>query len=138
MGYYLDISNSEYSAKGVAEQNRMNGVTGHTMLGLLAMNLVPQAIGTIGNLLGGNGENSSTTVDNSNSAEETDKTLEYGRQQKEYNKAYMNYKANPTNETASALKKAFENLDNNFNGYSRMKDQYKGVEAEVKNLTKKS
>lgn len=135
MGFYLDISNSEYSAKGVAEQNRMNGVTGHTLFGVLATNLAPQLICSIGNILGGGSKEA--TVDTSNSAEETDKTLEYGRQQKEYNKAYMEYKANPTNKTASALKKAFENLDNNFNGYSRMKDQYKGVEAEVKKLTKK-
>lgn len=136
MGLYLDLSNSDYSAKGIAQQNRLNGVTGHTALGSILANLGPSIFTGILETI----ENSSksNTYNNTSSSEETEKTLEYGQQQKKYNNAYMKYKAEPNNANALALKKAFENVDEKFNGYSRIKSQYKNIESDVEKNIKKS
>lgn len=71
MGYYTDISNSEYAAKDVALQNRMNGVNGHTAFGVAAATLAPQLLTlTIGKILNGTEKEGKGGVDNETSSED--------------------------------------------------------------------
>ena len=55
MGYYTEISkSSKYRAEDTALYNRMNGVSGHTALGVIGSQLAPQLLQlTIGKILSG-------------------------------------------------------------------------------------
>ena len=48
MGYYTEISNNkEYAAKDVALYNRMNGVSGHTVAGVVLSQTLPSIFMTL-------------------------------------------------------------------------------------------
>lgn len=110
MGYYNDISNSQYAAKDTALANRLNGVNGHTFLGAFLTGYVNNFL-YIGQQLAGSG-NSNDTV--SGPAPETDTSATRTRitNQSTFNKALVAFNKNPNQANAKALQDAYRNCDN--------------------------
>lgn len=68
MGYYTDYSkSSKYKAEDTALYNRLNGVSGHTALGVIGSQLAPQLLQlTIGKLLSGSEKTDSNEKETQN------------------------------------------------------------------------
>lgn len=89
MGYFTDISNSEYSAKDTALQNRMNGVTGHNPWAIFCLDATFQ----LKNFFTEMSSNSNANVKEENADENwASNSL---NSIKEYNKLYKKYNDNP-------------------------------------------
>lgn len=112
MGHYVDISNSQYSAKDTALQNRLNGVSGHTILGAT---LSSNALGIFSFVTSfaeknnSSGDATGPDVNQNYSAEETkDK-------QHSFNEARTAFNANQNADTVKALFAAYESSPTNVN-----------------------
>lgn len=112
MGYYTEISNSQYSAKDTALQNRLNGVNGHTILGATLASNATGIFGLITSFVGNsNSSNDATGPDvdqNYTAGEEKEK-------QHTFNEARTAFIAKPSADTVKVLFEAYEKNPSNIN-----------------------
>ena len=107
MGYYTDISKSEYAAKDTALYNRLNGVSGHTVAGVIATQLAPQLLQfTIGKILSGSDKTENET-NTSNSSEQTKRE----ELQKKLDEALKEIGADNENQINEAVSKVQDERD---------------------------
>lgn len=90
MGYYNDISNSEYAAKDTALANRLNGVSGHNPWGVLALNAGMQLTNYFTNAASKGDANVPEEKADDNWASNTTSYI------KEYNNLRIKFQKNPT------------------------------------------
>ena len=107
MGYYTDISNSQYAAKDTALYNRLNGVSGHTFLGTFLVSNTTNIFGMAAQLIGGNGSSNGDVTGAEPETDTTD-TNASSKHISNFTAAMKAFGQNPTKETAQALKKAYE------------------------------
>lgn len=105
MGYYTDISNSQYAAQDTALQNRLNGVNGHTVLGAVLSSNATGIFGLVTSFVEKSGKESDATgpdIDPNYTAE-----AEAGKQ-RSFNEARTAFNATPNKTTAKALQEAYD------------------------------
>ncbi len=127
MGHYIDNSKNNLF-QDTALQNRLNGAS-HTMLGTFLVRNTTQLLdfGTsIFNAISSNNNDSTGTV---STQEETCDIQKETELQSKYNKAVAAFQKKPTKETATALKEAYNNIDNKK---SSIINSYKMHEAKIK------
>ena len=125
MGYYTEISNSQYAAKDTALYNRLNGVNGHTFLGTFLVSNTTNIFGMAAQAIGNNGsEKGDVTVDTDASSKNISN----------FTAAMKAFGKNPTKETAQALKKAYEADSEN----PTIKRYWKNYESKVNEKLKEA
>jgi len=106
MGYYTEISNSQYAAKDTALQNRLNGVQGHTLLGVMLSSNATGIFGLATSFMGqGNNSGNDVTgpdIDSNYTAEAE------AKKQHSFNEARTAFNATPNQTTAKALQEAYD------------------------------
>ena len=132
MGYYTEISKSEYAAKDVALYNRMNGVSGHTVAGVVATQVAPQLLQfTIGRILSGSEKNENET-NTGNSSENTERT----RLQKELKSVLKDIGVEHEKDIETKIAEVRTEGQNNIAKAQENVNQYKTVEqydADIEN-----
>lgn len=132
MGYYTEISKSEYAAKDVALYNRMNGVSGHTVAGVVATQVAPQLLQfTIGRILSGSEKNENET-NTGNSSENTERT----RLQKELKSALKDIGVDHEKDIETKIAEVRTEGQNNIAKAQENVNKYKTVEqydADIEN-----
>ncbi len=111
MGYYTELSSSQYAAKDTALYNRMNGVTNHSMLGAIlssnTMNIFSMATSFAGNPKpDGDVVGPDVNTENYDAAETQNKVGNFSD-------AMHAFVQNKNKDTAKALKEAYEADPNN-------------------------
>lgn len=122
----------EYSQQklftGTAQQNRLNGVQGHTMLGVfLAGNATNIAFGIGGLLAGSDNESSNDIIGSANTQEETEDITQDNHTMAEFRTAYDAFIKSPTAENAKKLKNLYEDTKDKgtFKSYARLYESHK-------------
>lgn len=133
MGYYRDISNSQYAAKDTALYNRMNGVSGHTFLGAFLVSNTTNIFGMAAQIIGGNGSQKGD-VTGSEPESNTTNTNERSKHISDFTAAMKTFGENPTKENAQALKNAY-NADPKD---PTIKRYWKNYESKVNDKLKES
>ena len=136
MGY---VENSQQKLfTGTALQNRLNGVQGHTMLGVLLAGNATNIVSGIGNILAGSDKSSNDVIGTAAVQDETDNFNETSGVKSKFNQAFNNFTKNPSQETAQALKDIFENNIKDNSSYHRQENSYNVIKARVDALLDKS
>lgn len=113
MGYYNDISNSQYAAKDTALANRLNGVNGHTFLGTFLVGNVNNFL-YIGQQLAGNGK-SNESVSGPAPEVNTSASEERKNNAKNFRIALETFNKTPNKDNATALQNALKLCNNATN-----------------------
>ena len=136
MGLYKDYSQQKLFT-GTALQNRLNGVQGHTMLGvLLAGNADKLAFG-IGNMLAGSDNKSSNDVIGSaNTQEETEDITQDNHTMADFRTAYDAFIKSPTTDNAKKLKNLYDDTKGKgaFKSYAKL---YESHQKEIEDVLRK-
>lgn len=136
MGY---VENSQQKLfTDTALQNRLNGVQGHTMLGLLLAGNATNIVSGIGNILAGGDKSSNDVIGTAAVQDETDNFNETSGVKSKFNQAFNNFTKNPSQETAKVLKEIFENNIKGNSSYHRQENSYNVIKARVDALLDKS
>lgn len=101
MGYYNDISNSEYAAKDTALANRLNGVSGHNPWAVLGLNATMQLTNYFTNASSNGNANVPEEKADDNWASNTTSSI------KQYNKLLTKFKSNSTQENWNKLEQYY-------------------------------
>lgn len=104
MGYYTEISNSQYAAKDTALYNRLNGVNGHTFLGTFLVSNTTNIFGMAAQAIGNNGSEKGDVTGPETETDTVD-TDASSKNISNFTAAMKAFGKNPTKETAQALKK---------------------------------
>lgn len=129
MGLYKDYSQQKLFTD-TALQNRLNGVQGHTMLGVLLAGNATN-IADIGNILAGGEKSSNDVIGTAAVQDETDNFNETSGVKSKFNQAFNNFTKKPNATTAQALKDIFdENIQGN-SSYHKQENSYKVIKARV-------
>ena len=107
MGYYTEISNSQYAAKDTALYNRLNGVNGHTFLGTFLVSNTTNIFGMAAQAIGNNWSEKGDVTGPETETDTVD-TDASSKNISNFTAAMKAFGKNPTKETAQALKKAYE------------------------------
>ena len=110
MGYYTEISKSEYSAQDTALYNRMNGVSGHTTAGVVLAQAVPSIFMSLTTKIA-----ERQSAKENNETENTSEDAERTRLQKELSKALKDIGADSEKDINSALETATNNRNTAVN-----------------------
>ena len=129
MGYYTEISDSQYSAKDTALQNRLNGVNGHTILGATLSSNVMGIFGMVTSFAGNNNDAGNDVI-GKDVVTETFDTQASSHNVNKFTDAMLAFNKNQNEETAKALQDAY-NADPNNATISRYYPKYK---ADVEKL----
>lgn len=134
MGY---VENSQQKLfTGTALQNRLNGVQGDTMLGVLLAGNATNIVSGIGNILAGGDKSSNDVIGTAAVQDETDSFNEKSGVKSKFNKAFNNFTKKPNATTAQALKDIFdENIQGN-SSYHRQENSYNVIKARVEEQLK--
>lgn len=128
MANYIDNSKNNLF-QNTALQNRLNGVSGQTMLGTFLVGNATQLLdfGTsVFNAISSNNDDSTGTVSTQDETCDIQKETE---QHSKYNKAVTAFLKNPNRATATALQDAYNNIDNKK---SSIINSYKMHESKIK------
>lgn len=125
MGLYKDYSQQKLFT-GTAQQNRLNGVQGHTMLAVLAGNAT-NIVSGIGNLLAGGDKSSNDIIGSDNTQEETEDITQDNHTMADFRTAYDAFIKSPTTDNAKKLKKLYEDTRDKgtFKSYARLYESHK-------------
>lgn len=136
MGY---VENSQQKLfTGTALQNRLNGVQGHTMLGVLLAGNATNIVSGIGNILAGGDKSSNDVIGTAAVQDETDNFNETSGVKSKFNQAFNNFTKKPNATTAQALKDIFENNIKDNSSYHRQEKSYNLIMPRVDALLDKS
>ncbi len=129
MGYYTEISNSEYAAKDTALINRMQGNDSHSIVGAMlatnATNILGAGLTIFGKL---------TAKDTVPEEENPDSTEERTSNTAKFNDLRREFKNHPSQETARELQEFYtENSSDNT-----IHNGYKILQKDVEEYLKKS
>ena len=130
----------EYSQQklftGTAQQNRLNGVQGHTMLGVLLAGNATNIVSGIGNMLAGNNKSSNDVIGSANTQEETEDITQDNNTMADFRTAYDAFIKSPTTENAKKLKNLYEETKDKgtFKSYARL---YESHQKEIDDALKK-
>ena len=123
MGYYTEISKSEYSAQDTALYNRMNGVSGHTTAGVVLAQEVPCIFMSLTTKIAEH-----QSAKENNETENTSEDAERKRLQKELRKALKDIGASDENDINEAVTRAQDARD------TAIAEQQKKGNTEVQNV----
>ena len=140
MGLYKDYSQQKLFTD-TALQNRLNGVQGHTIFGVLLAGNATNIVSGIGNILAGGEKSSNDVIGTVAVQDETDNFNETSGVKSKFNQAFNNFTKKPSQETAKVLKEIFENNIKDNSSYHRQENSYKVIKARVDallNTSKKS
>ena len=101
MGYYNDISNSQYAAKDTALANRLNGVSNHNPWAVIGTNAGLQLVNYFSDVSSKGNANVPEEKADENWASNTTSSI------KEYNKLIRKFKSDPTKENWEKLEKYY-------------------------------
>ncbi len=120
MGYYTEISKSStYRAENTAYYNRMNGVSGHTTLGVVGSQLAPQLLEfTIGKILSG-----SEKKENEKQTDVSEDT-QRAELQKQLKSVLKELGVDSEKGISAAVSKAQEEHDANIKAYQDVVDEF--------------
>lgn len=136
MGY---VENSQQKLfTGTALQNRLNGVQGHTIFGVLLAGNATNIVSGIGNILAGGDKSSNDVIGTAAVQDETDNFNETSGVKSKFNQAFNNFTKKPSQETAKVLKEIFENNIKDNSSYHRQENSYKVIKARVEEQLKNS
>lgn len=126
MGYLSDIHDSSSAAKDVALYNRLNGKYNNhqTILGTFLATNSTSLFCTVAGWFSGDGSDNKD-VTGPDAATEQDNFDKSSALVSAFNKAHTAYNANPSVETANALKNAYDKLDENSKTKRTISDGYK-------------
>ncbi len=137
MGLYKDYSQQKLFT-GTALQNRLNGVQGHTMLGVLLAGNATNIVSGIGNILAGSDKSSNDVIGTAAVQDETDNFNKTSGVKSKFNQAFNNFTKKPNATTAQALKDIFENNIKDNSCYHRQEKSYNLIMPRVDALLDKS
>ena len=123
MGYYTEISKSEYSAQDTALYNRMNGVSGHTTAGVVLAQAVPSIFMSLTTKIAEH-QSAKENGETENTSEDAERT----RLQKELRKALKDIGASDENDINEAVTRAQDARD------TAIAEQQKKGNTEVQNV----
>jgi len=126
MGYYTEISNSQYAAKDTALQNRLNGVQGHTLLGVMLSSNATGIFGLVTSFAG----NSNSDVTGPDVEVDTTDINKSSANIATFTAAMKAFGKTPSKENAQALQNAY-NADPKNPTIARLYNNYK---ADVEKL----
>ena len=135
MGY---VENSQQKLfTGTALQNRLNGVQGHTMLGVLLAGNATNIVSGIGNLLAGGDKSSNDIIGSANTQEETEDITQDNHTMADFRTAYDAFIKSPTPENAKKLKNLYKDTKDKgtFKSYARLYESHK---TEINNALQKT
>lgn len=135
MGLYKDYSQQKLFTD-TALQNRLNGVQGHTIFGVLLAGNATNIVSGIGNILAGGEKSSNDVIGTAAVQDETDNFNETSGIKSKFNQAFNNFTKKPNATTAQALKDIFdENIQGN-SSYHKQENSYNVIKARVEEQLK--
>lgn len=137
MGLYSEYSKQGYF-KDTALQNRMNGVSNHSILGSFLVGNTTNIFSLATSIVEKSGESGNDITGPETTQAETERFNEQNKLQTSYNKAFSAFQKEPNKKTAEALKKAYESLPKDDNAYKSCYTQYKMVVTKVQTAIKQS
>lgn len=120
----------EYSQQklftGTALQNRLNGVQGHTMLGVLLAGNATNIVTGIGDLLAGGDKSSNDIIGSANTQEETENITQDNNTMAEFRKALKAFEESKTKDNAKKLKNLYKDTKDKgtFKSYARLYESH--------------
>ena len=137
MGLYKDYSQQKLFTD-TALQNRLNGVQGHKMFGVILAGNATNIVSGIGNILAGGDKSSNDVIGTAAVQDETDNFNETSGVKSKFNQAFNNFTKKPNATTAQALKDIFENNIKDNSSYHRQEKSYNLIMPRVDALLDKS
>lgn len=131
MGYYTEVSNSQYAAKDTALYNRQNGVNSHSLIGTFLVSNTTNIFSMAAQVVGNNGAEKENATELEAETVDTDTSSKHISN---FTAAMKAFGKNPTKDNALALKKAYEADTEN----PTIKRYWKNYESKVKEMLRAS